>query len=89
MASRFFERRVLYSPYECPSRHWALDKDGQSTQQVVENRRPAQFIKPIPKPRPDGIACWFIDTDYNEESFFVGQAYFHGADDRAVRSRPH
>ena len=29
----------------------------------------------------DGIACWFIDTDYNEESFFVRQAYFLGAND--------
>jgi len=28
-----------------------------------------------------GIACWFIDTDYNEESFFVRQAYFLGASD--------
>jgi hypothetical protein len=26
-----------------------------------------------------GIACWFIDTDYNEESFFVRHAYFLGA----------
>ena len=30
----------------------------------------------------DGIACWFIDTDYNEESFFVRHAYFLGAGDR-------
>jgi adenine-specific DNA-methyltransferase len=30
---------------------------------------------------PEGIACWFIDTDYNEESFFVRQAYFLGAGD--------
>ncbi len=30
---------------------------------------------------PDGIACWFIDTDYNEESFFVRHAYFLGAND--------
>ena len=29
----------------------------------------------------EGIACWFIDTDYNEESFFVRQAYFLGAND--------
>jgi adenine-specific DNA-methyltransferase len=29
----------------------------------------------------DGIACWFVDTDYNEESFFVRQAYFLGAND--------
>jgi len=29
----------------------------------------------------EGIACWFIDTDYNGESFFVRQAYFLGAND--------
>ena len=30
---------------------------------------------------PEGIACWFIDTDYNEESFFVRHAYPLGASD--------
>ena len=37
---------------------------------------------------PDGIACWFIDTDYNDESFFVRQAYFLGANDpyKALRT---
>jgi adenine-specific DNA-methyltransferase len=29
----------------------------------------------------DGIACWFVDTDYDEESFFVRHAYFLGAND--------
>ena len=29
----------------------------------------------------EGIACWFIDTDYNSESFFVRHAYFLGAGD--------
>jgi len=29
----------------------------------------------------DDIACWFIDTDYNDESFFVRHAYFTGAGD--------
>jgi adenine-specific DNA-methyltransferase len=29
---------------------------------------------------PDDIACWFIDTDYNEASFFVRHAYFPGAE---------
>jgi adenine-specific DNA-methyltransferase len=28
----------------------------------------------------DDIACWFIDTDYNGESFFVRHAYFTGKD---------
>lgn len=37
---------------------------------------------------PEGIACWFIDTDYNEESFFVRHAYFLGASDpyRALKT---
>ncbi len=30
---------------------------------------------------PEGIAGWFIDTDYNEESFFIRHAYFLGAGD--------
>ena len=36
----------------------------------------------------DGIACWFIDTDYDEESFFVRHAYFLGANDpyRALKT---
>ena len=29
----------------------------------------------------EGIACWFLDTDYNEEAFFVRHAYFLGASD--------
>lgn len=37
---------------------------------------------------PDGIACWFIDTDYDESSFFVRHAYFLGANDpyRALKT---
>jgi adenine-specific DNA-methyltransferase len=31
--------------------------------------------------KPDEIACWFIDTDYNDESFFVRHAYFLGDDE--------
>jgi adenine-specific DNA-methyltransferase len=36
----------------------------------------------------EGIACWFVDTDYNEESFFVRHAYFLGANDpyRALKN---
>jgi adenine-specific DNA-methyltransferase len=29
----------------------------------------------------DDVACWFIDTNYNGESFFVRHAYFTGAED--------
>ena len=38
---------------------------------------------------PEGIACWFIDTDYNLEAFFVRHAYFRArAMIRTGRSRP-
>lgn len=36
----------------------------------------------------DGIACWFLDTDYNEESFFVRHAYFLGANDPYSALKP-
>ncbi|HEX5153383.1 MAG TPA: hypothetical protein VFW07_18165 [Parafilimonas sp.] len=51
MSNPFFERPVLNSPYQYPTKHWELDKDGQPTQQVVESRRKAEFITPIPKSR--------------------------------------
>ncbi|MCL4759450.1 MAG: DEAD/DEAH box helicase family protein [Rhodocyclaceae bacterium] len=51
MTNPFFDQPVLNSPYERPSRHWELDESGQPTQQIVESRRRAQFITPIPKPR--------------------------------------
>ncbi len=35
----------------------------------------------------DDIACWFIDTNYNGESFFVRDAYFTGANDPYKRLR--
>ena len=49
--TEFFEQPVLNSPYECPSRHWELDETGQPTQQIVEHRRQAEFVSPIPQPK--------------------------------------
>ena len=51
MVNRFFEQPILNSPYEYPAKHWELDDQGQPTQQIIENRRGAEFITPIPKPR--------------------------------------
>jgi type III restriction enzyme len=47
----FFERPILNSPYDYPVRHWELDDQGQPTQRVIESRRSAEFITPIPKPK--------------------------------------
>lgn len=54
MSDLFFERPILNSPYQYPARHWALDTDGQPTQQVADARRRAEFITPIPKPKKRG-----------------------------------
>jgi len=51
MNDRFFTQPILNSPYKYPARHWELDADGQPTQQIIERRRGAEFITPIPKPR--------------------------------------
>ena len=51
MSNPFFDRPILNSPYEYPSRHWELDETGQPTQKIIEARRHAEFITPIPKPR--------------------------------------
>src|SRR3989304_3962859 len=51
MNNRFFEQPILNSPYEYPARHWELAPDGQPTQEIIETRRRAEFITPIPKPR--------------------------------------
>jgi type III restriction enzyme len=45
----FFEKPILNSPYEYPSRHWELDAQGQPTQRIIDTRRKAEFIIPIPK----------------------------------------
>lgn len=51
MSNPFFDQPILNSPYDPPSRHWELDEAGQPTQKVVERRRAAKFITPIPKPK--------------------------------------
>ena len=51
MSNPFFDHPILNSPYEYPSRHWELDAEGQPTQQIIETRRKAEFITPIPKPK--------------------------------------
>lgn len=51
MPENFFDKPILNSPYTYPSQHWELDADGQPTNQVMEYRRPAKFVTPVPKPK--------------------------------------
>lgn len=61
------------------------DAAGQETGMMRVRINGVDIFKPntgeICSDNADGIACWFVDTDYNEESFFVRQAYFLGAND--------
>ncbi len=67
MSNPFFDHPVLNSPYERPLRHWELDESGQPTQQILETRRKAQFITPIPKPRKRK------DTSKHQDSFLFDE----------------
>ena len=52
MADSFFNNPILNSPYEAPTRHHSLDKDGQPLDEApIQGRRPSSFITPVPKPR--------------------------------------
>ncbi len=79
MSNRFFSHPILNSPYECPGRHWELDNQGQPTQNIIANRRRAEFITPIPKPRKrkkkdkqqeivfdEGVGLSTIEQQYNQ-----------------------
>jgi len=58
-----------------------LQKDGDRYRVELKG---VDIFKPatgeVVSSEPDDIACWFIDTDYSGESFFVRQAYFPGAE---------
>ena len=51
MTPNFFSKPIINSPYTYPQCHWELDEQGQPTQKIIETRRPAEFITPIPKPK--------------------------------------
>ena len=49
MTQSFFEKPILNSPYAYPARHWELDGEGQPTHRLIDHRRRAEFVTPIPK----------------------------------------
>src|SRR5688572_21485083 len=81
MSDPFFERPILNSPYHGPARHWELDVHGQPTQKIVESRRPAEFISPIPKPkkRKGAAEQRSLGLEDNESLSTAGQRYAHAA----------
>ena len=51
MSEAFFRRPILNSPYEYPGRYWKLDHQGLPTSEIVDSRRKAEFISPVPAPK--------------------------------------
>ena len=66
-------------------KHLRESADHQSAYQIEVEIKGVDVYDPttgqIRSASTDDIACWFIDTDYNGESFFVRHAYFTGAEE--------
>lgn len=84
---QFFDHPILNSPYTCPERHWELDGQGQPTQKIVENRRSAEFITPIPKPKKRGVKQEDLVFDEGLGLSSAKQRYNHTAIINGVRNQ--
>lgn len=71
----------LFVVFGEPDIEWKFDDDGQIIVEVLGVDVFDPKTGEVRASGKDDIAAWFIDTDYNEESFFVRHAYFMGAND--------
>ncbi len=101
MHATFFEQPVLNSPYAVPTRHHALNKDGQPLDQPpVDGRRRSELITPVPKPRkqqkkaspdqpsfvlPDADGLSTVEQEYNPTPI-INEIRSHIASWRALPS---
>ncbi len=87
MGHPFFDRPILNSPYAYPSRHWELDDTGQPTHRILDTRRRAEFITPIPKPKKQKGAPKQAELAFDEGKGLSTEAqrYDHTAVINAVR----
>ncbi len=71
----------LFVVFGEPDIAWNFDGDGKIVVEVLGVDVFDPKTGEVRASGKDDIAAWFIDTDYNEESFFVRHAYFMGASD--------
>lgn len=93
MDDRFFSDPILNSPYGYPDRHWELDERGQPTGNLVEGRRKASFITPIPsakKKTKEQSLPLGIDSSKGDEQQYLLSATINGIRARVDewRTRP-
>jgi type III restriction enzyme len=75
MPPSFFEHPILNSPYDFPARHWDLDESGQPTNQILEHRRPAKYVSPIPKSKKQRAEQRELDLSAADGLSTAEQAY--------------
>src|SRR5687768_1245279 len=68
MSDSFFARPILNSPYAYPSRHWELDEHGQPTELIVDTRRKASFVTPVPRPKKQKGRAKQEELDLGDET---------------------
>lgn len=71
----------LFVVFGEPDIEWDFDAEGNVVVEVLGIDVFDPKTGEVRASGKDDIAAWFIDTDYNEESFFVRHAYFLGAND--------
>jgi adenine-specific DNA-methyltransferase len=71
----------LFVVFGEPDIKWAFNAEGEIVVEVLGVDVFDPKTGEVRASGKDDIAAWFIDTDYNEESFFVRHAYFMGAND--------
>ena len=71
----------LFVVFGEPDIEWDFDKDGNIIVEVLGVDVFDPKTGEVRASGKDDIAAWFIDTDYDETSFFVRHAYFLGAND--------
>lgn len=71
----------LFVVFGEPDIEWKFDDDGKIVVEVLGIDVFDPKTGDVRASGKDDIAAWFIDTDYNEESFFIRHAYFLGAQD--------
>ena len=71
----------LFVVFGEPDIKWEFNPDGEIVVEVLGVDVFDPKTGEVRASGKDDITAWFIDTDYNEESFFVRHAYFMGAND--------
>jgi type III restriction enzyme len=89
MSEQFFSHPILNSPYDYPGRHWQLDDNGQPTQVIVPQRRRAEFITPIPKPKKQKGAARQGDLIFDEGHGLSSEAQQYAHAEIINRVRKH